>query len=91
MLRNVYAVALIGITTPHHHILAQTTTENYAAVSEDNIINNDSKNQNASVYFNRGKALEDLQKAAELFEQEDKISESKRVKEVIDQIERDVQ
>ncbi|WP_094674309.1 tetratricopeptide repeat protein [Hydrocoleum sp. CS-953] len=35
------------------------------------------------------KALEYLQKAAELFEQEDKNSESKRLKEVIDKIQRD--
>ncbi len=72
---NVYGIALIGITTPHH-LLAQTTTENYAAVSKDQIINNDSKNQNASVYFNRGVdkynqrdfpgALSDFTKAIEL-------------------------
>ncbi|MGD1701339.1 hypothetical protein [Dapis sp. BLCC M229] len=53
LLRNVYVISLIGITTPHH-LLAQTTTGNYAAVSEDNIINNDSKNKNASVYLNWG-------------------------------------
>ncbi len=53
LLRNVYVISLIGITTPHH-LLAQTTTGNCAAVSEDNIINNDSKNKNASIYFNRG-------------------------------------
>ena len=53
-LRNIYAIALIGIATPHHHLLAQTTTENYAAISEDNLIKNDSKNQDASIYFQRG-------------------------------------
>ncbi|NET15954.1 MAG: tetratricopeptide repeat protein [Okeania sp. SIO1H6] len=53
----------------------------------------------ANAYENRGiiyqqlgnlnKALEDLQKAAELFEQEDKNYESKRIKEAMDKIERD--
>ncbi|NES05629.1 MAG: hypothetical protein F6K22_24155 [Okeania sp. SIO2F4] len=75
LLRNVYVISLIGITTPHH-LLAQTTTENYAAVSEDQIINNDSESQNTSVYFNRGidkynqrdfpGALSDFTKAIEL-------------------------
>ncbi|MDJ0520292.1 MAG: hypothetical protein QNJ74_29920 [Trichodesmium sp. MO_231.B1] len=75
LLRNVYVISLIGITTPHH-LLAQTTTGNYAAVSEDQIINNDSESQNTSVYFNRGidkynqrdfpGALSDFTKAIEL-------------------------
>ncbi|NEP06485.1 MULTISPECIES: hypothetical protein [Okeania] len=57
LFRNTYAVkirlayifALIAIIFPHHYVLAQTTTEYYAALSEDKIINNDSENQDASI------------------------------------------